>query len=104
MPITYKVYNDGHFIHAIATNPLTNQEFIDYELVHATDKRIKQLCDENDIPFLALEPLFRIETEKGRRLHFPINGHWNPEGNDLAGRLMAEFLLGFERVRETEHP
>ena len=60
------------------------------------DKRIERLCGENDIPFLALEPLFRIETEKGSRLHFPINGHWNPEGNDLAGRLMAEFLLELE--------
>ncbi len=60
------------------------------------DKRIERLCRENDIPFLALEPLFRIETEAGRRLHFPVNGHWNPEGNDLAGRLMAEFLLGLD--------
>ncbi|MBU0617290.1 MAG: hypothetical protein KKI02_06220 [Planctomycetes bacterium] len=60
------------------------------------DRRIRRLCNEDDIPFFAMEPLFRIEPEKGRRLHFPINGHWNPEGNDLAGRLMAEFLLGLE--------
>ena len=60
------------------------------------DKRNERLSQDNDIPFLALEPLFRIETEKGRRLHFPINGHWNPEGNDLAGQLMAEVLLKLE--------
>ena len=68
------------------------------------DRRMEQLCQENDIPFLALEPLFRLETAKGPRLHFPVNGHWNPEGNDLAGRLMAEFLLGFEEPPEPAGP
>jgi hypothetical protein len=68
------------------------------------DKRIERLCQEHDIPFLALEPLFRIETVKGRRLHFPINGHWNPEGNDLAGKLMAEFLLNIEGATKPAGP
>jgi hypothetical protein len=68
------------------------------------DRRMERLCQENDIPFLALEPLFRLETEKGRRLHFPVNGHWNTEGNDLAGRLVAEFLLGLERRPEPARP
>ena len=61
------------------------------------DSRIEELCRTNGIPFLALEPLSRVETvEKGRELHFPVNGHWNPEGNDFAADKMAEFLLSLE--------
>lgn len=46
MPITYNVYTDGHFIHAIAKGPLSTQEFIDYEVAHAIDKRIKPPVSE----------------------------------------------------------
>jgi len=69
------------------------------------DQRLARFCREHDIPFLALEPAFRIETiENGRRLHLPINGHWNEEGNDLAGRLIAEFLLKLEAGNATPAP
>jgi hypothetical protein len=60
------------------------------------DKRIAKFCRENDIPFLALEPLFRVETGRGRRLHFHYNGHWNAEGDDLAAQHIADFLLALE--------
>ena len=41
------------------------------------DKRLESLCQSTNIPFLALEPLFRIETvERGRRPHFRYNNHW----------------------------
>lgn len=46
MPITYQVYSRGHFIHAIAQDPLTPKEFIDYEVAHAVDKRIKPPTSE----------------------------------------------------------
>ncbi|MDO9515305.1 MAG: hypothetical protein Q7J01_04290 [Syntrophales bacterium] len=39
MPITYDILNDGHYIHAIATAPVTSEEFIEYELTHASDAR-----------------------------------------------------------------
>ncbi len=41
MPITYDVYNDGHFIHAVTGGTVTAEEFIDYEIAHATDKRVR---------------------------------------------------------------
>ncbi|UCF79460.1 MAG: hypothetical protein JSW03_04260 [Candidatus Eiseniibacteriota bacterium] len=52
MPITYNVYRDGRFIHAVAKGPLTSDEFVQYELDHATDKRIKSPLAE----LLEIEP------------------------------------------------
>lgn len=40
MPIDYSVSHDGHFIHAVASGSVTGQEFVEYEVAHATDKRI----------------------------------------------------------------
>lgn len=69
------------------------------------DQRIERFCEANDIPFLALEPLFRIETvEKGKRLHFGYDGHWNAEGNDLAAQYIADFLLSLEGPPEPSGP
>lgn len=41
MAITYTVDREGHFIHAIAEGILTSKEFVDYELAHAIDERIR---------------------------------------------------------------
>ena len=69
------------------------------------DKRIARICRENDIPFLALEPLFRVETiEKDRQLHFQYDGHWNAAGNDLAARQIAELLLSLDARPAPESP
>lgn len=62
----------------------------------APDRRMAAFCAAHDIPFLALESPFREETARGRELHWPNDGHWNVEGNDLAGRLVAAFVLGLE--------
>jgi hypothetical protein len=63
------------------------------------DRRLAQFCAEKGIPFMAMEPTFREETRAGKRLHWPYNGHWNVEGNDLAGRLLAKMILERERER-----
>ncbi len=46
MPIKYDVHAEGHFIHAIAESPLTSEEFVGYEVAHATDKRLKAPVSE----------------------------------------------------------
>ena len=46
MPISYSVHHGGHFIHAIAEIPVTRQEFVDYEVAHAIDGRIKPPVSE----------------------------------------------------------
>ena len=62
-------------------------------------RRLAQFCSENGIPFFDMEPAFREVTATGRRLHWPYNGHWNEEGNDLAARLLAKMILDRERER-----
>jgi hypothetical protein len=68
------------------------------------DKRVQQFCAEHDIPFLAIEPLFRVETKKGRRPHFHYDGHWNAVGDDLAGRFIADFLLSLDNAASRPSP
>ena len=46
MGIEYSVSRDGHFIHAIVSDPVTAQEFIEYEVTHASDPRIKDPVSE----------------------------------------------------------
>jgi len=46
MPITYHVHNDGHTIIAIASGVVTSEEFVEYEVAHATDERIKSPLSE----------------------------------------------------------
>jgi hypothetical protein len=61
----------------------------------APDRRVEAFCAGCGIPFLALQPVFRKETvDRGRRLHWRFDGHWNVEGNDLAGQCIAGFVLG----------
>ena len=52
MPIEYSVSGDGHFINAVASGHVTAQEFIEYELNHAVDKRIRAPLSE----LLVIEP------------------------------------------------
>ena len=52
MPIEYTVLGDGHLIHAIARAPVTRDEFVEYEVVHATDERINPPVSE----FLEIQP------------------------------------------------
>jgi hypothetical protein len=58
------------------------------------NRQLKEFCGEEGIPFLSLEPLFRQHLrDHGGRLHWRYDGHWNPRGNDLAARYIAEFIL-----------
>ena len=46
MPITYHVQNDGHTILAVASGVVAGEEFIEYEVAHAIDERIKSPLSE----------------------------------------------------------
>ncbi len=63
----------------------------DWDLT-APDRRMARICKRNAIPFLQLEPEFARRTASGEVLHFPFDGHWNAAGNDLGGRLIADFV------------
>jgi hypothetical protein len=65
-----------------------------------TDQYLERICEQHRIPLLLLEPRFREVAERARTpLHWPIDGHWNIEGNRLAGQLIGEFILGQERAQ-----
>ena len=53
MPITYDILNDGHFIYAKTYGKVTGKEFVDFEVSHAIDKRLKPPVKE----------LFEIEND-----------------------------------------
>ena len=46
MPVEYKVLNDGHFIHAIVKDAVSGEEFVEYEVAHAIDDRIRPPVSE----------------------------------------------------------
>jgi hypothetical protein len=61
------------------------------------NRRLEEFCSGERIPFLSLEPLFRQHSrEHGEPLHWRYDGHWNPRGNDLAARYVAEFVRSLE--------
>ena len=61
------------------------------------DRRIAQWCESAGVPLLRLEPVFRrIQEQEQRLLHWRFNGHWNVDGNDVAGAHIASFLLELE--------
>jgi hypothetical protein len=62
------------------------------------DRRLAEIAGRHGIPFLAMQPLLRRETDAGGPpLHWRYDGHWNAAGNDRAGALIAEFVLELDR-------
>ncbi len=49
-------------------------------------------CEANSIRCLDLTPAFLEHAAAGEALYFPIDGHWNEQGNRLAASLMCEYL------------
>jgi lysophospholipase L1-like esterase len=53
-----------------------------------------ELCARNGIPYLDLTPAFRQHIAAGKPYpYFPVNAHFNVEGNRLAAQLIYEYLL-----------
>jgi hypothetical protein len=63
------------------------------------DRWLGRFCAGQQIPFLALEPVFREHHRQGERLHWPYDGHWNAAGNALAAREIGRFLIDRGLVR-----
>ena len=77
VPITYEVHGNGHFIHAVAESPLTRQEFVDYEVAHATDSRIStpvsELFEISGAAFqlLSMDDMKEVLRLRGETDHLP---------------------------------
>lgn len=46
MPIKYEIQDNGRFINAKAYGIVTDKDFVEYEVAHAGDERIKSPADE----------------------------------------------------------
>jgi hypothetical protein len=63
------------------------------------DERLRAICREGGIPFLALASAFRAaaparaSTRRDERLYYEGRSHWNDAGNALAADALHAFLL-----------
>jgi len=65
---------------------------------------VQNFFEENDILVFDLQPYFIkvLELNSDLQLYWPKDGHWNIEGNRLAGLLVSKYLIENNLV-ETEH-
>jgi hypothetical protein len=77
MPILYRISDNGHFIHAFAEPPVTKEEFMDYEVAHAIDKRIKPPVHElleiypDALKDITLEHMKEVLQRRSEVKHLP---------------------------------
>ncbi len=58
------------------------------------NNRLANLLHENDIPYLDLYPLLsEYVTENSSYLYYRSDGHFTPEGNQIVGQAIAEWLV-----------
>jgi hypothetical protein len=57
---------------------------------------LDEICKRNHMDCLIPITTFRAEARKikatGKRLYFPIDGHWNAHGHKLAGEILANYI------------
>ena len=69
------------------------------EDVFESENRLRRVCEMADLPFYALASAMQQEAERSSVfLHGFSNtakgvGHWNQQGNAVAAKLVAEWLL-----------
>ena len=56
----------------------------------APGKALEMISEKLNVPYLDLLPVFRAQS--GRRLYWRVDGHWNPDGNRLAGETISAWL------------
>ena len=59
-------------------------------------KRLRTLAARGGVPMLDLTAAFREAESRGLRLTFPLDGHWNPEGNRLVAKWIGDWLAQAE--------
>ena len=73
---------------------IPNEIFVQREVV--SDKpheMLKRFCVEHGIAVLDLLPdLKALEQSTGEALYFPIDGHWNQRGHQVAANLILDYL------------
>ena len=58
----------------------------------AAEVKLAALAAELDIGYINLLPGFQAAANNQAILYFATDGHWNPDGHDLAAQLIADYL------------
>jgi hypothetical protein len=111
MPVTYDIQDDGHFIQAVASKPLTGREFIEYEVAHATDPHITPPVDELlEVEAGALEAITKEDIsailERRKQIPSPATPHRCAivvSGVDARDWEMARFYEGMVTLHYPEN-
>lgn len=110
MPIDYSVSEDGHFIHAVATEPVTSREFVDYEIAHAIDDRIRVPVSElfevrrDSLKEITRKDILKV-IEKRKEIEKPHTHHRCGivvSFNDIHSWDIAKFYEGMSTLHSPE--
>lgn len=53
---------------------------------------MEKFCRQNGIEFFDLTPALRVPAEKGEKLYFTYDGHWNVRGNEIVAEALYHYL------------
>lgn len=53
---------------------------------------VKELVEGMGVHFIDLTPAFQQKAAESNLLYFKYDTHWNPEGHELAGQTVAEYI------------
>lgn len=55
-------------------------------------RRLAEISEELGLPFIDLTEPLRAHARNGRQLYFPVDCHWNADGNELVAAILREAL------------
>lgn len=75
-------------------------DFDSQDVSLANNAKIRQFLENEKIRYLDLKPLFQEYSKKPEQdFYWKNDGHWNIEGNRLAGFLVAEYILKHSLIK-----
>ena len=106
MPIQYSVSDDGHFIDAVASGLVTAEEFIEYEIGHTIDERIRTPLSEllviepGAFRQITIEDILRVIEQRRDLPQFPVTHRCAivVAVSDLHAWDLAKFYEGMFRL------
>jgi hypothetical protein len=55
-------------------------------------RTVVEYCGARKIACFDLTPVLKQEARQGKKLYFPIDGHWNKQGNWIVAEALKNFL------------
>jgi lysophospholipase L1-like esterase len=55
-------------------------------------RTVVEYCGARKIACLDLTPVLKHEARQGKELYFPVDGHWNQQGNRIVAEALQKFL------------